>query len=74
MAPDLSLNEGNRVRFMKLLFQLKFIHCAMDFLVIFHYFSCSFLSINYVQKSRKVLIEVLSFQLITSHKQPFLNT
>ena len=32
MAPDFSHNKGNRVRFTKLLFRLRFIHCAMAFL------------------------------------------
>ena len=35
MTPDLSLNKGNRVRFTKLLFRLRFIHCAITvFLVL----------------------------------------
>ena len=42
MAPEFSHNKGNRVRFTKLLFWLRFIHCAMAFLFILHCLSCSF--------------------------------
>ena len=33
MAPDFSHSIGNRIRFTKPLFQLRFIHCTMDFLL-----------------------------------------
>ena len=43
MAPEFSHNKGNHIRFMMLLFQLRFINCAMDFLFILHgCLSCSF--------------------------------
>ena len=48
MPPDFSHNKGNRVRFTKLLFRLRFMHCAMAFLLFFTVFLVLSLSVNYV--------------------------
>ena len=37
MAPEIPHNKGNRRGFMKLLFRLRFIHCAMVIPFILHY-------------------------------------
>ena len=52
IAPDFSHNKGNCVQFTKLLFRLRFIHCALFFLS-FTVFLVLSLSVNYM-----VLIEV----------------
>ena len=71
MAPEFS-HRGNCVRFTKPLFRLRFIHCTMAFLFSFTIFLVLPLSVNYVQKSRKkMLIEVLYYQVITINKHMF---